>query len=312
MNDYTITIIENIDQFNKIYNNLYDNSISGNTDNGIHIIGLDCEYITKNSYPESYEKINWCSNINGSPIVCKLQMATQNICIIIDLCKFGNMLPDNLKNILKSESWLKFGAGITADMDHLSYQYNLGNCNGVINASILCRYFGSLNPNLENLYNILSKTKEPFKKLEVKGRDWSQEMTLQHIKYAAEDACASYVIGIELMNHMKNSLNIIFTKFEQGVTEQNNIQESNNIINIKVSNENYVGMLMDYVQKNKMKPPSFEYTHDINYSNNVNKFYCTCILEYNNKKSTWISNGYTNKKDCKQNVCEKFIKSIQK
>ena len=311
MNDYTISVIENIDQFNKIYTKFYEQSLGIDAIIGIHLIGLDCEYISRSSYPESYDKADWCINKgDGMPIICKLQIATQNISIIIDLCKIGKFLPDNLINILKSESWLKFGAGITCDMDHLSYQYNLGNCNGVINASILCRYFGSLNPKLENLYNILSKTKEPFKKLEVKGRDWSREMTVSQIKYASEDACASYIIGVELMNHMRNSLNMLFTKFDNNNQEDQNIQ-NNNTIEVKVSNENYVGILMDYVQRNKLKPPSFDYSMNIDNSKNIKTFYCTCTIEHFEKKYVKKSDGFTNKKDSKQNSSKQILDLIQ-
>ncbi len=302
MNDYAISIIENIDQFNKIYGKFYDQSLSGDANKGVHIIGLDCEYITNVSYPKSHEEANWCVN-KGDTIVCKIQLATQNMCLIIDLCKMGKILPENLIQIIRSESWLKFGAGTTLDIDCLSRQYNLGNCNGVINASILCTYFGSTNSNLENLYNSLSKTKEPFKKIEVKGRDWSQEMTVQQIKYAAEDAYASYIIGYELMNHMKKSLGIIFTKYEQ---EDNLPLVDKNIISVQVSDENYVGMLMEYCQKNKLGTPEYQYYID------GNSFYCVCKLKKNSEEIIEKSDSFTNKKDCKQNVSNKIMNRINR
>ncbi|ARF08315.1 double-stranded RNA binding motif-containing protein [Catovirus CTV1] len=299
MNDYTITVIENTDQFNKIYPILYSKSTTSST--GVHVIGLDCEFITEVSYKESFEKADWCIRKGDKPIVCKLQIAAAGICIILDLCRIGKRLPDNLINMLKSESWIKCGIGISNDMDYLSYQYDLGNCNGSLNISTFCKLFGLPNPNLENVYNLLIKSDEKFHKNELKGRDWSKDMTVNQVKYASEDAIASYKIGIEFLCHMSKSLEtILFNK-----TSDNNI---NNLIEIKVSNENYVGALLEYVQKNKLAPPSFDFEID----NIENKFYCRCSLEINQKIITVTSDGFTNKKDSKHNVCKKMLSFINK
>jgi len=301
MDSYKIIIIDNIDQFNKNFNLLYETSLISETSNGIHIIGLDCEYLSRINYPESYNNADWCINKNDSVIVCKLQIATNNLCFIIDLCKFGKLLPDNLICILKSESWIKFGVGISNDIDILSYQYNLGNCNGVFNASILYRFFGFQNPSLENLYNLFSK--DPFKKLEIEKRDWSAEMTISQVKYASEDAIASYLIGIELLNSMKNSFSILLKKYEN---QTDNIMDHNQVIEIPLSDENYVGLVMEYVQKNKLKPPIFNFE----FNNNAKTFVCTCIMDVNDSLIECKSEKYGNKKDCKQNVCKKVISQL--
>lgn len=305
MNDYTISIIENIDQFNKIYTNFYAKSINMNT--GIHIIGLDCEYISKSSHQESFDKADWCIRKGNNPVVCKLQLACENMCIIIDLCKIGKTLPENLINILKSESWIKCGAGIGCDMDHLSYQYDLGHCNGSLNISIFCRYFGMLNPNLENIYNTLIK-KDNFKKEEFKGKDWSKEMTVSQIKYASEDAIASYMIGIEFLNHMKNSLNVTLNKQPEQHIENNETK----LIEVKVSNENYVGVLLEYIQKKKLKPPTFDFELDIDKNNNTKKFYCKCQLQLEDSVLNVKSDSFSNKKDAKHDVSKKILEHINK
>lgn len=300
MNDYKILIIENIDQFNKNFNNFYELSLSGDISNGIHVIGLDCEYISNSSHPESYNNADWCINKNEFIIACKLQLATKNICMVIDLCKIGKNLPGNLITLLKSESWIKCGVGISGDMDLLSYQYNLGNCNGVFNASLLCKFCGFSNPNLENLYNIFSKNQDVFKKQDVKNRDWSQDMSLTQIKYACEDAIASHAIGTELLVNLKNSVSSLQNK---NMIKNENKMES--AIEIMVSNENYIGKLLEYAQKNKFKQPQFDF--DLDSSKN---FYCVCKFESNNKEICFRSDGFPNKKECKQDVCKKILENL--
>jgi len=291
-----IVVVENSQQFNDVYRQLYELS---NSENDIHMVGLDCEFVTCDLHPESYKNADWCPKKGQHKIAAKLQIAAENLCIIIDLCKIGCELPPNLSLILESESWLKFGVGITVDMDVLGFQYSLKKCGGVFDMGIICKYLGCPNPNLENLYNAFGCSSDKFKKTNDKYTDWSCDLTTAQIKYASNDAYASYGIGKEMMKYTKKSMDTIFDKFIK--TNNMDVPVCTASIEVPICKNNYVGALNEYAQKNKIMLPTFDY------SRLGDMFVCECHLETTSRgKVSLSSNPNTNKKNAKNDVCKKM------
>jgi len=227
-------IIESITQFNLMFQTLYDKSL---VNNGLHLIGLDCEYITKDSYKESFEKANWVLDKN-SIVVCKIQICAQNYCLIIDLCKLGPKLPENLINLLESGIWIKCGVGINEDIINLGVNYRLKQCNGVYDLKDLAILVGIKTPNLESLYNNLFDNH--FKKQEKFTRsDWSKDMTVEQIKYASEDAYISYMVGDAMLKQLQKGLTNII-----GIT----IEKVENKVVVNSGQVNWIGELQEYAQ----------------------------------------------------------------
>lgn len=292
-----ILIIENSQQFHEAYRSLYELS---NSDSDIHMVGLDCEYVTKDLHPESYEAANWCAVKNQHKVAAKLQIAAENLCIIVDLCKIGCELPNDLVLILESENWLKFGVGITIDMEVLAYQYKLEKCNGVFDMGIICKYLGCSNPNLEYLYNAFGCSSDKFKKTNDKFVDWSQDMTTSQIKYASGDAYASYGIGKEMMKHTKKSVCVLFDKYNKNNTVPD-VPANITTIEIPICKNNYIGAINEYAQKNKTMLPTFDY---IKYND---MFICKCDMETSGGIVSFSSEPNANKKNAKHDVCKKIF-----
>lgn len=291
-----VLVIENTQQFREVFKSLYELS-DNNT--GIHMVGLDCEYVTKNMHPDAYENANWCIRKDPHKIAAKLQIAAENLCIIVDLCKIGYELPNDLILILESENWLKFGVGITGDMDTLAFQYNLNKCNGVFDMGIICKYLGCPTPNLEYLYNSFSCSPDKFKKTDDKYTDWSKDMTISQIKYASEDAYASYNIGKKMMKQTKVSFDALFEKYKCS-TPENQSPKNYTSIELSTVTNNYVGLLNEYSQKNKIPLPTFEYIKQ------NDMFICKCDLTFPNGNASMVSDPNTNKKNAKHDVCKKM------
>lgn len=291
-----VFIVENTQQFRDAFKQFTELSNNGT---GIHMIGLDCEYVTKNLHLESYENAVWCPRKDQHKIAAKLQIATENMCIIVDLCKIGHELPADLISVLESENWLKFGVGITVDMEILAFQYNLKKYDGVFDMGIICKYLGCSTPNLEHLYNSFNCSPDKFKKTNDRYVDWSKDMTTSQIKYASGDAFASYNIGKEMMKYTKTSFDIMFEKYKSTAQEQ---CPSANCTSIELPtvNNNFVGLINEYSQKNKMPLPIFDYVRQ------GDLFVCKCDMEMPNGKITTTSSPNTNKKNAKHEVCKKI------
>ena len=196
-----ITIIESIDDFIKIYPKLEKASIYYQETTSIRLIGLDCEMISKNNVNDTYEKY-LSEHLEVIPyndiIICKIIIYTEGICIIIDLGKFDD-IPKQLIEILKNDSWIKTGVGISNDLIILSHNYSLGmlvGCIEIKNIGIIC---GIPNPNLLELYKLLINDNHMSKSKNT-SFDWSQELTLSQIKYARNDGYMSYMIGKKILN----------------------------------------------------------------------------------------------------------------
>lgn len=285
-----VYIIDSNDSFNDIYDLLSNKSII-KTDPTIRLIGFDCEMISENTYTKSFHQY-LKNNPHIAPynniIVCKILLHTDSLCVLIDLTKMATV-PDKLVNILKNESWIKTGVGISNDMLILSENYSLGQFNGHIemkNIGVLC---GIEEPNLLEMYKLLSHDIS-MTKFKTQLSDWSKDFTLEQIKYAKNDAYMSYIIG-------KKMFNVICPVLKN--TFMHEIHSNDKIISkpiaLKMSQTdqiNYVGKLQEYAQKNEISLPKY-----IEFIKEPHEFGCGCI--FNEKKC--IGDG-KNKKDAKQNA----------
>lgn len=302
MNTY---IIELVDDFNKYYT-LLESSARFRSNPDIYVVGFDTESIGKKNYPQSFEKSKqWIlDNTTCDVAVCKVQIATENICLLIDLCKLGPILPNNLIKIMKSESWIKAGVGISQDLQYLSYNYKLGHCNGGFELKTIAQLADIKTPNLACIYSLL--TNDYTVKNKNHTGDWSFPLTdEQEIVYAAKDAYMSYKSFMSIAEYIVYKLKndkISKESFEIKVINKNiDIVKSEISINSPTSEINYVGLLQEYCQKNNKPIPIYE---ESNGSINAD-FTIKCL--YDSKQTIGIGRA---KKLAKQIAAENMYKSI--
>jgi len=282
-----VNIITSSDEFEKIYYKLEESSFYESSI--IHLIGFDCEMITKNNHNEIFDnylcehpKIEPYNNI----IICKIIIYTEKLCIIIDLTKMYD-LPLLLIDILKNDSWIKTGVGISNDFIILSHNYELGILVGEIeikNIGFLCNIS---NPNLLELYRLLTNDNLMLK---IKNKsNWSQELSLSQIKYAINDGYMSYMIGKKIFSILcpilKNIFRLNNNLYEKSNLIHNNIisLSTNNLFNdnlsIETNDDNYyINKLQEHAQKNNLLLPKYnEFL-----VNNINEqYHCICSHEGN-------------------------------
>lgn len=309
---HKIAVIQTTEQFNLIYNE-FKESAKINTSNNfltdIFLIGLDIEFISQDNNPESFSNcLNWVQRVDKIA-VCKLQLASSKLSLVIDLCKFNKCLPDNLIKILVTESWLKTGIGIANDLKYLSYNFNLEQCNGAIDIKLFALLKGCINPNLLDIYkNIAGNTSiDNIDKIKKKNYnvDWSEDMTIEQIEYAGTDAIMSYIIGEYFVNNIIK--NPHFDKLKCEIDQNDGIihkkSTSKILITTSVTNKNYIGVLQEYSQKCKINLPIYEDTECDNKNYNF-KIEC--------KFKGKITYGYgLNKKDAKTNSAQKMAENLQ-
>lgn len=286
-----VYIIDSNDSFNDIYDLLSNKSII-KTDPTIRLIGFDCEMISENTYTKSfyqYLKDNPQVRPYNNIIVCKILLHTDSLCVLIDLVKM-TAVPNKLVDILKNESWIKTGVGISNDMLILSENYSLGQFNGHIemkNIGVLC---GIEEPNLLEMYKLLSHDIS-MTKFKTQLSDWSKDFTLEQIKYAKNDAYMSYIIGKKMFNII---CPVLKNTFMHDIQSYDDIIVSKPIA-LKMSQTdqiNYVGKLQEYAQKNEIGLPKY-----IELTKGPNSFDCRCIFN----EERCIDKG-KNKKEAKQNA----------
>lgn len=301
---YNTYIITNHNQLDTIYNNLRD-SARLRTNPDIYFVGLDIEYITKYNFPESFQESHKWVRKTDDISVCKLQISTENLCVIIDLCSLCNNfdMPDKLVNILKSESWMKAGVGISNDLSYLSHNYNLGHCNGCFDVRTFS-YIGSINNNdtnfsLIDLYNAITN-KNDKKKVVSHVCDWSKSLSIEQIEYASKDAYMSYIVGYFFLNNIisKNkTLNINTNVDINSINNETNDIDSDNVMIPLITDLdkpiNYVGLLQEMSQKNNLAFPIYT-EKEVNSLSSPLRFEVIC--DFQNK----TSKGYgPNKKNAK-------------
>lgn len=330
---HKIHVIQTVEQFNLLYQEFKESAIISNSNSILNyfLIGLDTEYISKDNNPESFSKcLNWVHRADKIA-VCKLQLATSKLSLVIDLCKFNKLLPDKLLNILGNESWIKIGIGISNDMKYLSYNFNLGQCNGAIDIKIFAELKGCLTPNLLDIYknvsnNLYSDYVEKIKNKKSNSViDWSMDMTMEQIEYAGMDAIMSYKIAEYFMNgimkysyfdKLENSdkidkINKIdkidkidkINKFDKidKINKMDKISQS--IITATITNRNYIGILQEYSQRNKLMLPTYQ---DDKCDDKNHRFKISCHLGNN------LTYGYgANKKEAKTLSAQKMLEILE-
>ena len=314
--EHKIIVIQTIKQFNDIYNEFKEsakiNFSENKYANDIFLVGLDTEYISKDNNPKSFDNcLNWIEKADKIAI-CKLQLATKQMSLVIDLCKFNKILPENLIKIITTESWIKTGVGISNDLKYLSYNFNLAQCNGGIDIKTFAELKGCTNPNLLDIYTNISNGmyKDHVKKNKKINKqqiiDWSLDMTIEQVEYAGMDAYMSYIIGEYLITGLIkypqfDKFRIILDKDDN----DNNINTYNDkqlLVTTSLSCKNYIGLLQEYSQKTKLKLPIYqdENCDDINY-----KFKISC----NFKDLTTYGFG-NNKKEAKTASAQEKVELI--
>lgn len=309
---HNILVIQTAEQFNNIYNDFKDSAkINSATMNEIFLVGLDTEYISKDNNLNSFDScLNWVLKADKIA-VCKLQLSTKKMSLVIDLCKFNKQLPDNLIKIITKESWIKTGVGISNDLKYLSYNFDLGQCNGGIDIKIFAELKGCMNPNLLDVYKNVSNNMygDYLKKIKKSKKhhqniDWSLDLTMEQIEYAGMDAYMSYIIGEYLITGLMSPQ---FDKFKCNIADNNDTNRTNDsnkqiIIATSLVSKNYIGILQEYSQKNKIELPVYQ---DINCDNKNYKFKISC------KFKDIITFGYgDNKKEAKTSSARKMLQKL--
>lgn len=203
MENYEIIIITSTKHFDNVYES-FKNSCRLRQNPDVYLTGLDVEYIQKNTNKNNFDEYtNWLKRADKMA-VCKLQLASKNMCLVIDLCKFPREMPYNLLKILMSESWIKTGVGLSHDLSLVSYCYELGQCNGCIDVKIFAELYGVKSPKLTELYRLITgQVTNKDRKIDdtTEIRDWSKSLTMENVEYAAFDAVMSYVVGYAFVSN---------------------------------------------------------------------------------------------------------------
>ena len=283
MEEKQIYIVDSHTNFNK-YFSLFESNIKETSNPTAKIIGFDTERINKSNFPESYNKADWVKN-KCNEIVCTIKIANENICLIICLKDLGKDLPNKLVKLITSESWIKVGIGVSNDLRFLSQNYNLGHCLGAIDILSLSYIAHVKSPNLSNLSKIILN-KHITKTHAIS--DWSLDLNKNLIHYAAQDAFASYMLFMRIINptitylknidqhvngddfldkymiHEHNYTNNIDTCSDNGtVTDENHNVNSN--VNSNVNNNNdYISLLKIFCDKNKQYDITYQCIDNIN------------------------------------------------
>jgi hypothetical protein len=230
----SIEYIDTLAQFDSKIGSFKDRS-KISTNPVMYHIGLDCEYITKNGFPESFKNSSsptgWVIQSSHDISVCTLQIANDKECLVINLTKFNKVLPNSLMEILRSGNWIKTGVGIDLDMMYISDNFQLG-CNGHIDIRTHAILSGIVSPSLQNL----SGVEKPHT---FSQRDWSQEMTLANLKYAGSDGFQSHKLGKQLLSVSKNAfkhLNIV-----------PGLNSGSILLKTTYDVTNFIGILQEYV-----------------------------------------------------------------
>lgn len=294
-----VIVITKREQFDDIFQVFKDDAKISENPN-ICAIGFDVEFISRANYPDSFSLADQWTYYNkeNEIAVCKLQMSSPNYCIVIDLCELCQInnnyegLPQNLTNIIKSESWIKMGVGVNNDILYMSNNYNLGQCSGGFDVKIFSHICGFPNNSLVELYNLIAN--KNIKKISVPHSDWSKTLTIKHIEYCFSDAYMSYIIGKKFLDMMRgihinniNNINIISDAHSEtknsassssslashSNSSNNNIRQpckeqldKKHIIKIKMKEINYINRIQQQVQKKKDPLPIYkEHQSDISH-----------------------------------------------
>ncbi len=298
----TTYLVNSTDDFHKYYPILKEDACRGDSQK-VFVVGIDTEFICQDNYPESFLKSSeWVEDNSCKMVVCVLQIASANVCMVINLVKMGKLMPDKLKKIITSDSWVKLGIGVENDLKILSSNYNLGYCGGALELKNIAIMALHPKPNLEFLYNQfvgghVKKTNSVH--------DWTTDFTGEQIMYAARDAIMSYQLGTSML---EPTLDVIKSKVEIDTSSKLEIIIDNQEVDTKkpeVSKINHVGRLQEYAQKLKIPLP--EYTCVNSTERNPSEFEVVCKFSTYNDT---IGHGH-NKKSAKTHSAKLMMEQIK-
>lgn len=260
-------VINNHDDFNN-YFPLFKNSASVNSTPNIYFCGMDIEFINAKDCSNAH----WVTNTSCGVIACVVQLATNDMCLVIHLAKMPPPIPKKLIHLFKSDAWTKVGVGLDNDIKILTRNYNLEYCSNVKDLREFALLAKIPNPSLENMYNILFN--KNIKKGKGKG-DWHNELTNKDIDYAAKDAIMSYKIGWSLFSVVSEFLRDMsinddiqikvihnpysLSHFNNSNINSNTSNENNDEINNNViDTTDYISLLNDISQRHNFDRPVYE------------------------------------------------------
>ena len=281
-----VYIINSLDDFNNYFHLL-------RKDANIHfknkMVGFDIEYIAEANFSKSFQNATtWIPTISNGIATCLIQVASENVCLIINLVQLVQNspndslaltecgLPKQLVKMITCSSWIKLGVGVDHDLKLLSQNYNLGHCSGGIDLKNIAQIANVSTPNLEYLYNTLYN--ENIKK-SCSVCDWSHPLTKKQISYASMDAIMSYKIGTTILQPCISILSDACTKTVPSSTSIDapiKIITSGVIHNIKTNTPNYIGSLNEYAQKNDIPFPKYESVQLVH--GHMSEFEIKCIF----------------------------------
>ena len=244
MNTYIINCVED---FNKHFKIFKESAKIGSKPN-VFILGFDTESINTKLYNKN---IDWVINVTNNNIAtCTIQLASQTMCLIINLVKLKYPLPKQLIKLLTNDCYIKTGIGIENDLLNLSNNYNLGHLSGSIELKNIALLGKHKNPSLETLF---SQMVVDYKKEISCIRDWTQDLSYEQLNYAAKDA----MMSLQLFNAiMKPALDNIANIS----TDDKNILKVNLVDKPQPSiiTDNYIGKLNEIAQKKAIKMPNYQ------------------------------------------------------
>ena len=290
-------IINTSEDFVK-YFHLFKKSAALETTPRIYLIGFDIEFICKANFPKSFKKSHtWTLATPKDIAACVIQIATEDMCMLINLVQLKNQLHKQIINIITSPSWVKAGVSIDTDLQILSHNYNLGHCSGGLELKNFSIMANVPTPNLEFMYNNL--VGDNIKK-SCSVCDWSKKLTKKQIAYAVMDAVMSYRLAKKIL---LPSIQYIKQNIKTSSSHTNiNIINLNEKTNPKktVNKINYVGRLNEYAQQNDIELA--KYTCHQLVKGHLPKFEIRC--EFNNTKTTGTGHSKKEaKKIAAKNMC---------
>jgi hypothetical protein len=312
---YNIIAIESQYEWSKIYQELYDESIinKNNKSNNIHLIGLDCEYISSSGYPESYKNCTkWVKkeNMENKIAVCKLQISTDKTSYVIDLCQLGNGLPKTLVEILQADNWVKMGVGVSNDIIYLSKNYEIGHCGGVFDVRTFAILANFPNPSLDEIYTkIVDGTS--YGKIQNKEGDWSKPLTIQQLKYAGHDAYMSYIVGKYFLDKFikLDKKDKLFVETKEETKYSMDISPMS--LKVDCTEENYIGFLQEWVQKKNYPLPYYrEIKKPVNSKEDFS-FWMECkIIDDDNNTLVECVDGNNSKKTLRKKLAYQVLTKL--
>jgi len=298
MNTY---IINNNEEFAQYYHILKEDA-SLNTVPNRYVVGFDIEFVSKDNFPKFKDQPH-------NQILCFIQIATKNVCFVVNIFKFDH-LHERLLNIIISDSWIKFGVGIENDLTIISNTFNLGHCSGGIELVNIALMANISSPNLERLYNMVNGA--CIKKAN-SICDWSlisddifgqsSFSNKDELIYAAKDAIISYKLGIEMF---KPLIDVLEEKNKKLLDSTNiginfmNFTYNEMITDIQDQELNYIGKLNEIAQKHNINIP--EYSDSKN--NSIFVVECTFVDNKTIGKTT-------SKKAAKQLAAKKMYELVK-